>query len=45
MAATDNHVSTRLGTYGLNLPSALILTEDDVDHVCTELLRVIDAAR
>lgn len=36
-AHDTNAVSRRLGTYGINLPSALRLTEDDVDRVCREL--------
>lgn len=43
-AAASNPVSYRLGTYGINLPSALCLTEQDVDRVCTELLRVLGSA-
>lgn len=37
-------VSTRLGTFGINLPSALLLTEDDVDTVCRTVLRVLRSA-
>ncbi len=40
-----NVVSARLGTYGINLPSALSLDEDLVAQVCAELVRVIDGAR
>ncbi len=43
-AARDrNVVARRLGTYGVNLPSALTLTERDVDRVCVALLEVLDA--
>lgn len=37
-----NPVSRELGAHGLNLPSALRLTEADVDRACRELLRVLD---
>lgn len=47
--ATDGHrardanpVSRQLGTFGINLPSALRLTEDEVDRTCTALLRILD---
>jgi len=40
-----NGVSRRLGRFGLNLPSALSLTEDDVDYVCRHLCQVMDARR
>lgn len=41
-AAVDRPVSHRLGRYGINLPSALSLTEDDVERVCGVVLRVLD---
>ena len=37
-ARDANATSRRLGRFGLNLPSALRLTEDDVDFACTRLL-------
>jgi perosamine synthetase len=36
-ARDANPVSRHVGRYGLNLPSALNLTEDDVDYACTQL--------
>ena len=36
-----NATSRRLGRYGLNLPSALCLTEDQVDFACTRLLAAL----
>lgn len=36
-----NPVSRRLGRYGLNLPSALSLTEEDVDYASRHLLAVV----
>ncbi len=46
--ATDSHrardanaTSRRLGRYGLNLPSALRLTEDDVDYACQHLIAAL----
>ncbi|HEY4377251.1 MAG TPA: DegT/DnrJ/EryC1/StrS family aminotransferase [Acidimicrobiales bacterium] len=44
-ARDANPVSRRLGSYGLNLPSALRLTEDEVDRACSTLLRILDAPR
>lgn len=32
----------KLGNYGMNLPSGLTLTEDDVDYVCKKLLEILD---
>jgi perosamine synthetase len=40
-AARRRPVSYRLGRLGVNLPSALNLTEADVDWVCRALLEVI----
>ena len=40
-ARDANATSRRLGRYGLNLPSALRLTEDDVDRACTALLAAL----
>jgi perosamine synthetase len=40
-AAARNPVSYRLGTYGLNLPSALKLVEADVDYVTDALLGLL----
>src|SRR5262249_4887155 len=40
-ARRQNQASYRLGPFGLNLPSALCLTEEDVDRVCTELCEMI----
>ncbi|MCU1496681.1 MAG: glutamine--scyllo-inositol aminotransferase [Acidimicrobiales bacterium] len=37
-ARQANATSRRLGRYGLNLPSALRLSEDDVDRTCEQLL-------
>jgi len=42
-ARATNTVSRELGRFGLNLPSALRLTEDDVDYVCRHLLGVLTA--
>jgi perosamine synthetase len=36
-ASERNHVSYRLSPYGINLPSALTLTEDAVSYVCESL--------
>ncbi|MDQ1424318.1 MAG: perosamine synthetase [Acidimicrobiaceae bacterium] len=41
-ARDANGVSRRLGSLGLNLPSALRLTEDEVDRACTALVRILD---
>ncbi len=38
-----NRVAYRLSPFGVNLPSALCLEEDDVDCVCTTVRRVLDA--
>ncbi|HZP27583.1 MAG TPA: DegT/DnrJ/EryC1/StrS family aminotransferase [Acidimicrobiia bacterium] len=40
-AAARNPVSYRLGTYGVNLPSALKLVEVDVDYVAEALLGLL----
>ncbi|HEY8216657.1 MAG TPA: DegT/DnrJ/EryC1/StrS family aminotransferase [Acidimicrobiia bacterium] len=40
-AARRRPVSYRLGRFGVNLPSALNLTEDDVDRVCAAVLDVL----
>jgi perosamine synthetase len=42
-ARERNDVAYRVSPYAINLPSALSLTEDDVDRVCAELARVLDA--
>jgi perosamine synthetase len=41
-ARDTNVVSRRLGTFGLNLPSALRLDEDDVDYACRHLVTALD---
>ncbi|MGY2874542.1 perosamine synthetase [Marmoricola sp. URHA0025 HA25] len=43
IAQARNHVAYRVSPYGLNLPSALSLTETDVDRVCTELIGALDS--
>lgn len=40
-ASTRNRVSYRIAPYGLNLPSALVLSDEDVDRVCECLLRIL----
>src|SRR5690606_29407487 len=40
-ARDANAVSRRLGRYGINLPSALRLTEDDVDRACEQLMAAL----
>ena len=40
-ARDRNPVSYSICPYGLNLPSALVLTEQDVDFVCRALTRVL----
>jgi perosamine synthetase len=40
-ARDANPVSRHLGRFGLNLPSALSLTEDDVDYACRHLLAIL----
>ena len=40
-AARENHTSYRLGPHGINLPSALALSESDVDRVCSAVLRLL----
>jgi perosamine synthetase len=42
IAAETNVVSRSLARFGLNLPSALSLTEDDIDYVCWHLNRLLD---
>jgi perosamine synthetase len=42
-ARDANSVSRRLGRFGLNLPSALRLTEDDVDYACRSLIELLPA--
>ncbi|MDP9075703.1 MAG: DegT/DnrJ/EryC1/StrS family aminotransferase [Actinomycetota bacterium] len=44
-ARATNTVSRSLGHSGLNLPSALSLTEEDVDYVCRQLCGVLDGPR
>lgn len=41
-AQDRNSVARRLGTYGINLPSALSLDEADVEQVCDALRAVLD---
>jgi perosamine synthetase len=41
-AERSNPVSRRLAQRGFNLPSALSLTEADVDYVCTELIHAVE---
>jgi perosamine synthetase len=41
-ARERNQVSYALSPYGLNLPSALTLTEDQVERVCRALLGILD---
>ncbi|CAN5672491.1 DegT/DnrJ/EryC1/StrS aminotransferase family protein [soil metagenome] len=41
-ARDANVVSRRLGSFGINLPSALRLTEDEVDRTCSTLLSILD---
>jgi perosamine synthetase len=43
-AASRNTVSYRLAPYGLNLPSALSLTRDDVGYVCERLAETLGLA-
>ena len=40
-ARDANVVSRSLGRFGLNLPSALSLTEDDVDYACAHLTAIL----
>jgi perosamine synthetase len=40
-AGQANAAARRLSPYGVNLPSALCLTEDDVDRVCSSLVAVV----
>jgi perosamine synthetase len=42
IARERNTAAYAVSPYGLNLPSALSLTEDDVDFVCRELVRVLE---
>ena len=41
-AQESNTTSYRISPSGINLPSALKLTEDDIDRVCATLLRILD---
>lgn len=43
LARRRNAVSYRLSPYGVNLPSGLLLQEDDVDRVCSALRHVLGA--
>jgi perosamine synthetase len=43
-AAQRNRVSYELGPLGINLPSALTLTEADVDRVCRAIQQIITSA-
>lgn len=38
--ADNNHVAYRLGNFGINLPSHLLLTEEEVSHVCEVVRRI-----
>jgi len=40
-AQSENKVSQYLSEYGINLPSALSLTKDQVQHVCKELKEIL----
>jgi perosamine synthetase len=44
-ARAENRVSYALSPVGINLPSALCLTESDVDRVCTTFLQVLGLSR
>ena len=44
-AKDRNPVAYDIGGRSVNLPSALILTEDDVDRVCTVLLEILETAK
>jgi perosamine synthetase len=44
LAAQRNFVAYRLSPYGINLPSGLQLTEDDVDRVCSALKCILTSA-
>jgi len=41
VAQVKNVVSKRLGNYGINLPSALSLTKEQVQYVCQQLKEVV----
>ena len=43
-ARARNHVSYRLTPYGLNLPSALSMTKEKVEIVCTALKNILRAS-
>jgi perosamine synthetase len=42
-ARRENEVARSVCARGLNLPSALSLTEEDVDRVCHDLLDLLDS--
>jgi perosamine synthetase len=44
-AERRNPVAYDIGGRSVNLPSALVLTEDDVDRVCTVLLEILETAK
>lgn len=44
LASTSNPIAYRIAPYGVNLPSALSLTEEDVDLVCTAVKQILAAA-
>jgi perosamine synthetase len=44
-ARTRNGVAYGLSPTALNLPSALTLTREDVDHVATALMEILQVAR
>ena len=41
-ARDANAISREVGRRGLNLPSALRLTEDEVDYACRRLMEIIE---
>jgi perosamine synthetase len=44
-ARERNPIAYRIAPYGVNLPSGLNLTRDDVAHVCKTLVEVVDNLR
>jgi perosamine synthetase len=40
-ARASNAIADRLGVYGLNLPSALVLEEQQVDYVCSSVRQML----
>jgi perosamine synthetase len=43
-AEERNPVGYAISPYGINLPSGLQLTEDDVDHICGTLVRILQSS-